>query len=74
MCCLMCLEWEKGKMTNKEVLNAVGEMLDFSEDETEKAHLFGLVEKVLDKEEDMILTDMPETIGFDDLLSEESDQ
>ena len=72
--CLMCVEYEKGKMTSREVLNAVGEMLDFSEDETEKAHLFGLVERVLDTEEDMILTDMPEIIGFDDLLSEEGDQ
>jgi hypothetical protein len=68
--CVVCLQWEKEKLTNREALGAIGELLDFSEDDSERTHLFGLVEKILGKE-DLILTDMPETITFDELSDEE---
>lgn len=61
--CQICLEWEKEKMTNKEALNAIGELLSDSDEET-KAHLFDLVNRVIDEEE---LADDSNTISFSDL-------
>lgn len=49
--CIMCLEWEKGKMTSKEALSNIGEMMDSQKSEEEIKHLFDLANKVLDKEE-----------------------
>ena len=47
---MLCAEWEKGKMDVKEVLNAVGEMLDSETEDTKRKHLFELANKVIDKE------------------------
>jgi hypothetical protein len=69
--CVLCSQYEKEKMTSREILNAVGEMLDFTEDEEERAHLFGLVNQVLDDVENP-LADMPEVISFDELSDEEN--
>ena len=70
--CLLCLEWEKDRMTSREILNAVGEMLDFSEDDEERTHLFGLVERVLDTEATPDYA--PEIISFDELSDEEGSE
>ena len=61
--CRICVEWEKEKMTNKEALNAIGELLADSDEET-KTHLFELVNRVIDEEE---LADDSNTISFSDL-------
>lgn len=47
--CIVCTDWLKGKMTNKEALNAIGEMFETSTEEESK-HYFEVVEKILDKE------------------------
>jgi hypothetical protein len=50
--CYLCKEWVKESMTNQEVINAVGEMLEFENDEEKRLHLFELINKVMDKEEE----------------------
>lgn len=50
MCCMMCVEYEKGKMTSKEALNNIGEMIGSTTNEDEIAHLFELAGKIVDKE------------------------
>ena len=45
--CLVCKDWQLGKLTNKEALRAIGEMVDSGEN---KEHLMRLAEKILDKE------------------------
>ena len=42
--CLICLEWEKGKMTSKEAMRAMGESTESTE------HLLKLTERILDKD------------------------
>lgn len=44
--CLICVEWEKGKMTSKEAFRAIGESMN---PKTQK-HLEDLSEKILAKE------------------------
>ena len=48
--CKVCVEWEAGKLTNKEALNALGEMIKSTEDEKKSKHYYSVVDKVLDKE------------------------
>lgn len=50
--CIICLEWEKEKLTSKEAFRAIGEMMT---PDTQK-HLEELSEKILSKE-----VPMPET-------------
>ena len=46
--CLVCVEWQAGKLTSKEALSAVGELINSeSEDST---HYYEVVEKIMDKE------------------------
>lgn len=50
--CIVCVEWEKGKLTNQEALSALGEMIVCAEGSEEKvAHYFDVSDKILDKEE-----------------------
>lgn len=51
--CLLCIQFEKEKMTTKEIVDAVGEMLEFEDDEEKRLHLFELINKVMDKEESL---------------------
>lgn len=44
--CIICLEWEKQKLTSKEAFRAIGEMMT---PQTQK-HLEELSEKILQKE------------------------
>lgn len=48
--CKVCVEWEAGKLTSKEALNALGEMMRAEEDEKKSNHYLRAVDKVLDKE------------------------
>ena len=48
--CMLCVEWEKGKLTSKEAMQALSEMLNTEEDETKLAHLFELSDKIIDKD------------------------
>jgi hypothetical protein len=47
--CIVCTEWEKGKLTSKEALRNLGEMIGTGT-EKEKEHFFKVSEKILDKE------------------------
>lgn len=48
---MVCSEWELGKITTKEALRNLGELIrTSSEDNNESAHYFDAVEKVLDRE------------------------
>ena len=47
--CMLCVEWEKQKMTGKEAFRAIGEMLIGADKEKTK-HLMALSDKVLQKE------------------------
>lgn len=44
--CIICMEWEKGKMTSREAFRAIGETMS---SKTRK-HLEELSEKILSKE------------------------
>jgi hypothetical protein len=48
--CVICIEWEKGKLTTKEAYRNMGEVLSTTEDEEQKNHLFELSEKLLESE------------------------
>ena len=49
--CIVCVEWEKGKLTNQEALRALGEMIvGHGESEESIAHYFDTSDKILDKE------------------------
>ena len=46
--CLVCKEWQAGKLTSKEALDALGELIDT--DINGKEHYFEVADKILDKE------------------------
>lgn len=48
--CLVCKSWEMGKLTSKEAMNAIGELLNTSDDEAQRTHMFEVAEKILDSE------------------------
>jgi len=43
--CIVCTEWEKGKLTNKEALRALGEMGN-----EDPSHIIEVASKIMDKE------------------------
>ena len=47
--CIVCRDWEAGKLTSKEALRALGEMIPGAKPK-EKEHFFKVSEKILDKE------------------------
>ncbi len=61
MACMLCVEYEKGKMTSRETLANIGEMIDSTDDEEKKAHLFELADKVITK--DMPFDEFDEDFG-----------
>jgi hypothetical protein len=64
--CLLCVQWEKEKMSNQEAIDAIGEILITEEDAEKRDHLFNLINRVMDKE-DEIRDNQLETISFDDI-------
>lgn len=74
--CIICSEWQKGKMTSQEALANIGEMLDSGQSEEEVKHLFELADKVIDKEQPFeewdndsqtgILDELDKAFGDDD--------
>lgn len=69
--CVLCTEWQKGTMTNKEALAAIGEIVITETDHEKRDHLFNLANRVVDKEEE--LTDSLDIISMDDLKEEENE-
>jgi len=53
--CIVCVEWEKGKLTSTEALRNLGEMI--AVDSKEKEHYLKVSGKILDKEVPMDDTD-----------------
>lgn len=48
--CKVCIQWEKGKLTDKEAIRTSGEMIQsFENDEETVQHYWDLVNKILDK-------------------------
>ena len=45
----MCVEWTKGKLTSKEALRNLGELINVGE-ETEKDHYWGVIDKIMESE------------------------
>lgn len=48
--CMLCVEWEKRKITTKEAFGAIGEMLSATKDAKQIKHLTDLSNKILDEE------------------------
>ena len=44
------MEWEKGKLTSKEALRNLGEIIDASELEEDRDHYWEVIEKIITKE------------------------
>ena len=47
--CMICVDWEKGKMTSKEAIAAIGEIIGNANLE-KTDHLIKLAEKIVDKD------------------------
>jgi hypothetical protein len=47
--CVICIDWEKGKMTSKEAMAAIGEIIG-NADLKKTEHLVRLAEKIVDKD------------------------
>ena len=48
--CNICMEYEKGKMTDKEALRALGEMVSIEPDQAKPDyHYYEVIDKILDK-------------------------
>jgi len=69
--CLLCTQWELEKMSNKEAISAVGEILFTEENEENRKHFFDLINRIIDKEEE--LKNDENTIFLEDLDEEDSD-
>lgn len=54
--CIVCRDWEAGKLTSKEALQNLGELIQAAK-EDEKEHYFEVSEKILDKEVPLSETD-----------------
>jgi hypothetical protein len=48
--CLICIDWEAGKLSAKEAFKNIGESLATAATEEERKHLFELSDRLLDKE------------------------
>lgn len=48
--CLVCVEWQAGKLTAKEAYRNIGEMVNAEDDEEKREHLFELSNRLLDAE------------------------
>lgn len=48
--CMVCVEYRKGKMTSKEALNNIGEMIQSAGSEEEVMHLWSIANDIVDKE------------------------
>lgn len=50
--CVICLEWQKGKLTDKEALRAFAEMANLDPNEAKPDyHYYEMIDKILDKDE-----------------------
>lgn len=67
--CIICLEWEKQKLTNKEAFKAIGEMIN----PQNQKHLEELSEKILTKEVPMAETNVAADEEFWNATHEEED-
>lgn len=47
--CVICIDWEKGKMTSKEAMDAIREVIDTTDLER-TGHLVKLAERIVNKE------------------------
>lgn len=48
--CMLCVEWEKQKITSKEAFGAINEMLSASKDKEQVKHLSDLSERIISAE------------------------
>jgi hypothetical protein len=46
MCCMVCLEWEKGKLDVKDALRNLGEMIQTGLEKEDIDHYFEVAEKL----------------------------
>lgn len=46
--CMICAQWEQGKLTNKEAMNNLGEVSPVEWTDEDAAHFFELVQKIID--------------------------
>lgn len=64
--CQICTDWVKGSMNNQEAINAIGEVLQSENDAETRDHLFGLINRVMDKEDEARDNNL-DTVYLDDL-------
>ena len=50
MCCFLCIEWEKQKLTSEEAFRAIGEIIHTSKDQTQIDHIKELSERIISRE------------------------
>lgn len=50
--CLVCVEWQSGKLTNKEALRNLGEMIRVEDRDNgeDNGHYYKVVDDIMDKE------------------------
>jgi len=49
--CYICIEYEKGKLTSKEAMGALVEVLQTETDEDKANHLYELANKIVDNDD-----------------------
>jgi hypothetical protein len=47
---MLCIEWQKERLSSKEAFKAIGEMINSTTDQKKIAHLMELSDKILSKE------------------------
>jgi hypothetical protein len=48
--CILCIEWELGKLTPGEAFRAIREIIDTTKDEAQASHLIDLGERIIQKD------------------------
>ena len=65
--CMLCVEWEKQKITSKEAFGAISEMISTTKDKNQVEHLKVLSERIISAE-------VPETKADEELEKNWSDE
>lgn len=69
--CYLCVEWEKGSLSNREAIKAISELVLTEENKETRLHLFGALNKIMDREDDAV--DYANTDYLEDLEEDDSE-
>jgi hypothetical protein len=50
--CIVCKEWNSGKLTKKEAMNALSELINFEDDREKIIHYYDTLERIEENDEE----------------------